>query len=403
MVKLKKLLGNSSYTLKANVWTQFSGVLIMLSIPNLLSVDDYAKIVYITFLLSFASLYDFGLVAVYNRLIPGLVIKDKIRVEKIESFLVRYLIVMAFVFSLVLSLVYYLKYFSISESSLIFVYIPISLIVGFFITRDIVREDYLSYYKNIKFQSILKLIQLPLVYLFSIFGWFFSNIIVFSSLFLRVFKQNIFKSSYDFSFFKENIKEGIELSVKTFVWLQVLNFPRTYASLNYSDELIAQYGLVNSMYQVVVSLSLAIFVPVTVKTFKLFSKSDRLAFFYIKKVLKNTIPLFIVGSIALVIIVPYVIEFLYPKYNIPFDMVLGYFGTVMLFPLFFIIGNIFTAKKKNNIFTIILVTTYTIGYFTSYYNYLSLDKIYFFTIISSVILLTLFIIKGGMIEDESKY
>lgn len=363
MVKLKKLLGGSSYTLKANIWTQFSGVIIMLTIPNMLSVDDYAKVVYLSFLLSFVPLYDFGLVAVYNRLIPGLVVNDIKKVQEIESTLIRYLIFMSVMFTAVVTFMYYYKYNSLIESSLIFVYLPVSLIVGFLIVRDIVREDYQPYYHNIRFQSIIKLIQVPLVYMFSIIGWFISSLITQISLLLRVFKRDIFKSNYDFSFIKENLQEGIELSVKTFVWLQVLNFPRTYASLNYSDKLIAQYGLVGSMYQVVVSLSLAMFVPVTVKTFKLFSKSDRIAFYYLKKVLKNTVPLFFIGSLLLILIVPEVITIIFPKYNIPFEMISGYFSTVVFFPLFFILGNIFTAKKENKIFIFILFISYTISYF----------------------------------------
>jgi len=361
VVELKKILGNSSYTLKANIWTQFSGVIIMLTIPNLLSIDDYAKVVYITFLLSFVSLYDFGLVSVYNRLIPGLVVKDIRKVQKIESTLIRYIILMSIVFSTIVSSVYYMKYSILIESSFIFLYLPISLVVSFFIVRDIVREDFQPYYKNIRYQSIVKLIQIPLVYIFSVLGWFISSFITNLSLFLRILKMDIFKSDYDFLFIKDNFKEGIELSIKTFVWLQVLNFPRTYSSLNYSDELIAQYGLVNSMYQVVVSLSLAIFVPVTVKAFKLFSKSDRLAFYYLKKVLKNTIPLFFVGSLSLIAIVPYVVEIVFPKYDIPFDMIAGYFATVMFFPLFFVLGNIFTAKKRNIQFISILLLSYSIA------------------------------------------
>jgi len=393
VVRLKKVFGNSSHTLKANIWTQFSGVAIMLTVPNLLSIEDYAKVVYITFLLSFVSLYDFGLVAVYNRLIPGLVLKDINKVKEIESTLSRYLIVMSVLFSFVIALVYYNKYDNFIESSLIFIFVPISLLVGFLIVRDIVREDYLPYYKNIRFQSIVKLIQIPLVYMFSIMGWFMSSLITNLSLLLRVLKRDIFKSNYDFSFIKDNFREGIELSVKTFVWLQVLSFPRTFASLNYSDELIAQYGLVNSMYQVVVSLSLAIFVPVTVKTFKLFSKSDRLAFYYLKKVLKNTIPLFFVGTILLILIVPEVTKIMFPKYNIPFEMIVGYFGTVVLFPLFFVSGIIFTGIKKNiqSIFINVLVLFFI--YFLSI-HFLNLNYAYFILVLTITILSYLYLYKG---------
>lgn len=400
MVKLKKLLGGSSYTLKANIWTQFSGVIIMLTIPNMLSVDDYAKVVYFSFLLSFSSLYNFGLVAVYNRLIPGLVVSDMKEVQEIESTLIRYLVFMSIVFATVISFIYYYKYKSLVESGLIFVYLPISLIVGFFIVRDIAREDYQPYYHNIRFQSIIKLIQVPLVYLFSIVGWFISSLITQISLLVRIFKRDIFKSNYNFSFIKENFQEGIELSVKTFVWLQVLNFPRTYASLNYSDELIAQYGLVNSMYQVVVSLSLAIFVPVTVKTFKLFSKSDRLAFFYLKKVLKNTVPLFLVGSILLILIVPEVITIIFPKYNIPFEMVVGYFGTVALFPVFFVVGIIFTGIKKNNQNILISSFLLIIIYFLCITNYLNLDYAYFILVMLITILSYIYLLRRKKYENR---
>ena len=400
MVKLKKLFGNSSHTLKANIWTQVSGVFIMLTIPNILSIDDYAKVIYFTFLLSFTPIYDLGLVAVYNRLIPGLIGKENQKVNEIESTLVRYLIFMSVLFSSVISFVYYYKYSSVIESCLIFIYLPISLIVSFLIVRDVVREDYLPYYKNIRFQSIIKLLQIPLTFAFSIIGWFISSLITQIALFIKVFNQGIFKNKYNFAFIKANLKEGIELSVKTFVWLQVLNFPRTYASLNYSNELIAQYGLVNSMYQVIVSLSLAIFIPVTIKTFKLFAKSDRLAFYYLKKVLNKTMPLFLVGSILLILIVPEVIKILFPKYNIPFEMIFGYFGTVGLLPMFFIVGIIFTGIKHNNQSIAISLVVLSLIYVCIFNDIFNLNYGYFILVAIITLMSYLYILKWRKNENR---
>lgn len=393
MVKLKQLLGNSSFTMRANLWAQGTGILVMLVTPNLLSVEQYAKVVYISFLLSFASLYDLGLTSVYNRLAPGLVSTSPKQLMMIESTLVRYLIFMSIVFSFGVSILYFLKYANVLESFFILLFLPFSLIISFFISRDVVAEKFDRYYVNSRFQSWIKLFQIPFVFLFSITGWFISSLLANFMVFLKVFDKNIFKNSYDLLFIRKNLKEGLELSVKTLVWVQVLNFPRTFASLNYSDTQIANYGLVNSMYQVVVSMSIAMFVPITVKTFKLFSKSDRLAFYYIKKVLTKTVPLFILAAIILILSVPEVISLLYPKYKIENSMVWGYFATVALFPTFFIIGIIYTGKRMN-IKSIVISIIVIICIYLSSKLFLNLDYSMFLLIFLITIISYLFIHKG---------
>lgn len=393
MVKLKQLLGHSSFTMRANLWAQGTGILVMLVTPNLLSVEEYAKVVYISFLLSFASLYDFGLTAVYNRLAPGLVSTSPKQLMMIESTLVRYLIFMSTVFSFGVSLLYLVKYENVLESFFILLFLPLSLIISFFITRDVVAEQFDRYYVHSRFQSWIKLFQIPFVFLFSITGWFISSLLANFMVFLKVFDKNIFKNSYDLLFIRNNLKEGLELSVKTLVWVQVLNFPRTFASLNYSDAQIANYGLINSMYQVVVSMSIAMFVPITVKIFKLFSKSDRLAFYYIKKVLAKTVPLFILAAIILALTVPEVISLLYPKYKIENSMVWGYFATVALFPTFFIIGIIYTGKKMN-IKSIVISIIVMLCLYTSSRLFLNLNYAMFLLIFLITIVSYLFIHKG---------
>lgn len=393
MVKLKQLFGNSSFTMRANLWAQGTGILVMLVTPNLLSVEEYAKVVYIGFLLSFVSLYDLGLTAVYNRLAPGLVCNDPKKLLIIESTLVKYLIFMSIVFSFGVSILYFLKYENVLESFIIFLFLPLSLVTSFFITRDVVAERFDTYYVNSRFQSWIKLFQIPFVFLFSITGWFISSLLANFMVFFKIFDKNILKSSHDVLFLKSHFKEGLELSIKTLVWLQVLNFPRTFASLNYSDTQIANYGLVNSMYQVVVSMSIAMFIPITVKIFKLFSKSDKLAFYYIKKVLAKTIPLFILAAIILMFAVPEVIALLYPKYKIQNFMVWGYFASVSLFPTFFIIGIIYTGKKMN-IESIIISIIVILCIYLSSKLFLDLDYAIFLLIFLITIISYLFIHKG---------
>ena len=65
------LLKNSKHTLLANVFNQGASIVIFLIVPNILTHEDYAQTIYISVLLSFLVVSDFGMSFVYSRKMPS--------------------------------------------------------------------------------------------------------------------------------------------------------------------------------------------------------------------------------------------------------------------------------------------------------------------------------------------
>ena len=61
------MIGHSKDTLVANIAQQVSAVVLFLVVPNLLSVEHYAAVVFTSVLVSIARFSDIGMTLVYGR------------------------------------------------------------------------------------------------------------------------------------------------------------------------------------------------------------------------------------------------------------------------------------------------------------------------------------------------
>ena len=109
-------------------------------------------------------------------------------------------------------------------------------------------------------------------------------------------------------------------------------------------------------------MSLAVFVPITRKTYILFSESDEAGFAYVKQVIKATLPIFFVGAFIFSFWGRDIISLVYPNYNVHNSLVWGHGIAIALLPLFFMLGNILAAKRINNSATLIMIGWYVAGW-----------------------------------------
>lgn len=342
------LIKNSKHTLSANIINQIFAMILFLSIPNILSQEDYAQTIFISVLLSFMVLSDFGMSFVYSRIMPSIYHDDnKNEIEEFNQTFFWFRITMSIIGSIIISVIYYYKYENSLNSFLLFFLNPLTLTISFFIQKSSVQENFLIY-KNINIRnSIMKIVIVPISFLFNTSGWIggqaFASLIVISSI-----KQKVILSwdKVNFLLIKSHFFEGLILLANFFFWNQLLNSGRLFSTFSYEDNVIAQYGITNAGYTLLLTLSISIFLPVTVATLKIMKTETKNAIEQLFNIIiKTSLVLFIVVVVAIEL-APYLYKLFFPKYNIDFDILKYQLLSLITLPLVATLGNIFIGLKE---------------------------------------------------------
>ena len=142
--KYLSLLKNSKYTLSANIVNQIFGMLIFLTVPNILSQSEYAQTVYISVLMSFIILSDFGMSFVYSRTMPSVYHnEDSFTIEEFNQTFFWFRIIMSILGSVVIGAIYYIKYENLLNTIFLTFLNPLMVIITFSVQQSSVREDFL--------------------------------------------------------------------------------------------------------------------------------------------------------------------------------------------------------------------------------------------------------------------
>jgi O-antigen/teichoic acid export membrane protein len=364
LLKKETLLKNSKYTLSANIVRQISSIIIFLVLPNILSSDDYAQTVFITVLMSFIVLSDFGMSFVYSRKMPSVYhVNDHNTIETYNQTFFWFRLIMSIIGSSIISLVYFNKYESITTSILLLLVNPLSLLVSFFISQYSVRENF-KIYKDINIKSsFARLVLIPFSYIFGLTGWLLGQLIA-SLIVIKTIKAKVIlsKSLFDMQLIKQHFSEGLLLLANFFFWNQLLNSGRLFASINFEQNVIAQYGLVSAGYSLLLNLIISVFLPVTVGALKIIQQSPEDA---IKQIFNTIIKTSLIIAIVVIIsieIAPYMYKIFFPKYEVNFEILKYQLLSLMAIPLITTLGNIFIGLKN----PVKLVIIYSLAFVVSY-------------------------------------
>lgn len=364
LLEKDNLLKNSKYTLSANLINQISSLMIFLVVPNILSTDDYAKTVFLSVLMSFMVLSDFGMSFVYSRKMPSVYHDNNL--EKIEAYNQTFFwfrLIMSISGSIVIGLIYFFKYHEFINSLILFFLNPLSLLITFFISQHSVREDF-KVYKDINIKnSFAKLFIVPFSYLFGLSGWIFGQLLA-SSLVIKSLKGTVLLSreKFDFKLIKNNTFEALILLANFFFWNQLLNSGRLFASTSYEHTVIVQYGLVNAGYSLLLGLITSIFLPVTIASLKIMHKDPKGA---IKQIFKTVIKTSAIIAIVVIIaieVAPYLYEIFFPKYEVNLQILEYQLLSLVFIPIIATFGNIFLGMKKPIILVLIYGVSFVVGY-----------------------------------------
>ncbi len=355
---------NSKHTLSANLVNQLFGTLIFLTVPNILGHTDYAKTVFLAVLMSFLVLSNFGMQFVYGRIMPSIYHeRDNQKIEQYNQTFFWFEFIMSFVGSVIIGIIYYIKYEALIESLLIIFLNPLAVIIGFFISQNTVNGDFLVY-RNINIKSSFsRLFIIPFAYFFGFFGWIIGQIV--SSLFvMKIIKTRVLLGTnrIKLSLIIKHIPEGLILLANFFFWSQLLNSGRFYASVYFDDIIIAQYGLTNTEYTILSSMIIAIYIPVTVEVLKIVKTNPVEAIKQLfNTIIKTSIIIFIVVILAIELS-PYLFKIFFPKYDLNIDILKYQLLSLMAFPLIATLGNIFLGLQNPLRLLVIYAISFGISY-----------------------------------------
>lgn len=311
---------NSRDNLIANVAQQTVGLVLVVAVPFFLSVDEYAQVTVITVLIAFLPLSDLGLSIIYCRKLPALYDnKNTNEVNRWNATVIHFKLYTSLIFALLVSSYYFYRYQFVLNAILLFCFVVFTSIFAYVIANATVQTDF-RYIRNLTFLQVLaKLTVLPSVWVAGINGWFFGQLFSLLALVLnkrfRLPLQHLYAKP-DWELLKKNLSQGLLFSMVTTLWLQLMSSGRFYASFAYPDSIVAQYGLLGSFYQIIIALSIAAFVPQTIKIYRLFEQDEVTAINYSFKLALYSAPIFMIISLVLIYISPYFLETLFNKYKV---------------------------------------------------------------------------------------
>lgn len=371
MVKLS-LFKNSKYTLSANIVNQLSSMIVFFTIPNILSVGDYAQTIFISVLLSFLVLSDFGMSFVYNRKMPSIYHNSNMHeIEVYNQTFFWFRLAMSFVGSIIISSIYFFKYESILNSILLLFLNPLTILITFFISQYSVREDF-KVYKNVNIKNAgMRTLIVPFSYVLGMSGWIIAQLIG-SILVLISIKEKIF---FDFKNFepkliKKYFFEGLSLLGVFFFWNQLLNSGRLFASFSFDQSVIAQYGITNAGYSLLLTLAISIFLPVTITILKIIQIETKNAIEQLFEVIVKTSLLISFVVILSIETAPILFEIFFPKYTVDFEILKYQLLSLMALPFVATLGNIFVGLQQSG--KLIFINTISFG--ISYAVFVSLKS-----------------------------
>ncbi len=316
-------LRNSKDNLTANIYQQLPALIIAVLVPLNLGVEDYAKITVINVLMAFLPIVDFGMANVYNRKMPSIYAQGNDEAVTAWSVtLSKFRLYSSLVFAAIMSIYYLKRYGSLSDATALFFLIVTIVLTSYITINATVRSDF-GWIKNLTLiQSLGKLLTVPGVILAGVNGWFIGQIVGVATILLNQRARTELlvtigsPRDIDWSLIRSNLSQGIMLSLIATIWLQLMSSGRIYASFSYSENVIAQYGLVGALYQIVASMSIAIFVPQTIKIYRMIEQDLEGALNYAFTLVIYSCPVFIILGLALIKLSPITMELIFPKYEI---------------------------------------------------------------------------------------
>lgn len=352
-------IGQSRNTIVANVVQQGAAVLLLFALPNLLSVEGYAEVVFIGVLLSFARFADFGLSAVYGREMPRHhTLNEATEQNRWNPTMFWFAVLGGGIAGAVAAVVMYVRFGKGIDAVLVGLLPPLTAISATYVSMASVRGDFLAFRNTQIAISLSRLIAIPLVVFLGFFGWLSAQVAAMGFVALNLGSVWIpTPIEIDWDLIRTFLPAAVQLALINLLWGQLLDSARLMASVHYSAQGIATYGLLMSGYQSIYTLVISGYLPVTVKALGILGRSDREAIDYIFGVISKSLPFVFGLAVVASELSPWVLSVAFPKYQIdPLMPRVVLYGLTVL-PFVATLGNLLIGKRKNGVYILILMVS----------------------------------------------
>ena len=353
-------LRGSTDTLVANLAQQTSGLLLFLVIPNILPVAQYAVVVIASVILGFTRFPDLGLSLVYGRDAPRYYGSgDLTMIEPWNETILWFGVLSGAVVGVIAGAVFFANGGDPELALLLALVPPLAAMSSAYMSFAAVRGDFRRYRDAQVLISLGRVLAIPLALLFGLIGWFIAQVVGVLAVFIKSGVGWIPQPPrVQWALVTEHLPSGIQLSVISLLWLQLLDSARLFAAIHYHPESIAVYGIVAAGYQSAISLIIAAFLPVSVKTLRLLGNGDREAMEYVHHVIGRSLPLVFLLAVLGAEVAPWFLRLVFPQYSI--DSVIP---RVMLYglsamPIVATVGSLLVGRKKNMTYLLLLIAAF---------------------------------------------
>ena len=339
----------SKDTVITNLVQQTTAILIFLVVPNVLPISAFAEVTFVSVLLSFSILADCGISFVYSRKMPSVYARgNEIEIKKWNSSAFWTAIPGNAVFAVAVAAIYYAKYENLAAALLLIPVPPLAAIASFSIARLTVKADFSFYRALTSFQAVARLLVIPFAYYLGLLGWFASQVVSACATLFRIERPIIqTRRDFDFGLIRTHLLEGAMLVATTFLWFQLLYSGRLFAAMYYPNEVMAAYGLFSSGYQVVASLVIAAFLPVTVQALKLCGDREKEAAQFIFRIIYLSVPVVFVLGVLAAELAPVFFATFFPRYDVDPLILRALIYSLFSFPVLVTLGNLFMGRRRN--------------------------------------------------------
>ncbi len=354
------LINQSRDTVIANITQQGSVLLLLVTIPNLLSVEHFAVVVFVGVVLSFTGFLDLGLSSVYGREMPRHHAMNEVaEIGRWNRTMFWFAVLGGTVAGGIAAIVMYVRFGSLVDAAFVAPLPVLIAVTSTYASMASVRGDFRAYRNNQVGLSLSRLLAIPFVLILGLLGWLAAQAVSLALIAAKLGTAWVPRpAGIDLVLVRESLPSALQLALISLLWAQLMNSGRLLATIHYSPDGIAIYGLLVAGYQSVYTLVISAYLPVTVKTLGMLGKSDRDAAEYLFDVIHRSLPAVFVLAIIGAELSPWILGLMFPKYRIDPVMPRAILYGLTVMPFVATLGNLFIGKRRNIPYLAILTASW---------------------------------------------
>ncbi|MFZ5862538.1 MAG: hypothetical protein ACOYXR_06860 [Nitrospirota bacterium] len=343
----------------ANIAQQGSALLLLVTIPNVLSVEHFAEVVFVGVVLSFTRFSDLGLSSVYGRDMPVHHAANAwTDIDRWNRTMFWFGLLGGGVAGVIAAVVMWVRFGTLADAAIVALLPGLTAVTTTYVSMTSVRGDFLAYRNAQIGLSLSRLLAIPFVFVHGLFGWLAAQV---ASLVLVAWKLGTAwiprPAEIDWALLRGSLPAALQLAAISLLWTQLLDSARLLAAMHYSPDGIAIYGLLTTGYQSAYALIISAYLPVSVKTLGMLGRNDRAATVYLFDVINRSLPVVFVLAVSAAELSPWVLRVMFPTYEIDPVMPKAILYGLTVIPFVATVGNLFIGKQRNGPYLVILVVS----------------------------------------------